>query len=127
LEFRRRHNDYYATLPATGSRDAIGVVTRTNIESTLWLGIADRVLVRQLNQASSVLLDIEAWRTTIVDGYNWLPAHTYMVGARIEEGVFGVIEGGKPMLRTIAREKDRLGRKVKMGAEEPTPWFMRTL
>lgn len=127
MEFRRRHNDYYATLSAVGSRDAIGVVTRTNIESALWLGIVDRIVARQLPLASSVLLDIEAWRTTIIDRYEWLPAHTYMVGVRVEEGVLGVMEGRKPMLRVIAGEKDRLGRQVQKEAEEPKPWLRRTL
>ena len=78
-------------------------------------------------EAESVLLDIEAWRKTIIDPYQWLTAGTYMVGARVPEGVIGVMDGQRPMLRKVSGESDRLGRKEAQGAEEPTPWFMRTL
>lgn len=126
MEFRRRHNCYYATLSALGSRDSIGVVTRTEIKSELWLGIADRVVVRLLADAESVLLDIESWRGDLLDAYQRIPAGTYMVGARIPGGVIGVMDGQQPMLRQVTGE-DRLGRKVSQKAVEPSPWYMRTL
>ena len=127
MEFRRRHNDYYATLFAMASRDSIGVVTAAGIESELWLGTCDRVVVRLLPGAESVLLDIEAWRKTLVEPYERLPACTYMVGARIECGVLGVMDGQRPMIRRVAGSEDRLGRTSVEAAVQPTPWFMRSL
>lgn len=127
MEFRRRHNCYYATLPAVGSRDPVGVVTRTEIESETWLGIADRVVVRLLPGTESVLLDIESWRGDLLDAYQRIPAGTYMVGAKIQYGVIGVMEGQKPMLRHITGAEDRLGRKTIKKPEESTPWHMKTL
>ena len=50
-----------------------------------------------------------------------------MVGARIEDGVIGVMDGQKPMLRHVKGEKDRLGRAVIQEAVEPAPWYMKTL
>lgn len=127
MEFRRRHNTYYSTLTARGCRNPVGVVTRDNIETAAWLGTADRVVVRQLADAESVLLDIESWRNTLLDSYQRIPAGTYMVGARIEDGVIGVMDGQKPMLRHVKGEKDRLGRAVIQEAVEPAPWYMKTL
>jgi hypothetical protein len=127
MEFRRRHNDYYATLFAAGSRDTIGVVTAAGIESELWLGICDRVVVRLLPGVESVLLDIQAWRKTLVEPYERLPACTYMVGARIEGGVLAVVDGQRPMIRRVSGREDMLGRKPVQEAVAPVPWFMRSL
>lgn len=127
MEFRRRHNCYYATLTSLGSRDPVGVVTGTEIQSCVWLGTADRTVIRLIEGAESVLLDIESWRKTIIDPYERLPAGTYMVGARVPEGVIGVFEGGRPMLKRVAGEPDRLGREPKEETKEPIPWFRRTL
>lgn len=128
MEFRRRHNTYFAELSSRGCRNPIGVVTRATIESAPWLGTADRVVVRHLTGAESVLLDIESWRNTLLDSYQRIPVGTYMVGAKVEDGVIGVMDGQKPMLRHVKGEEDRLGRKVvTQEADEPTPWYMRTL
>jgi N-acyl-D-aspartate/D-glutamate deacylase len=127
VEYRRRHNDYYSTLTARGCRNPVGIVTRADIETAPWLGIADRVVVRQLDDAESVLLDIESWRNTLLDSYQRIPAGTYMVGAKLRDGVVGVMDGQKPMLRHVKGERDRLGREVVQEVVEPTPWYMRTL
>jgi|SRR5690554_1239994 len=127
MEFRRRHNCYYATLTAVGSRDPVGVLTSSEIEVDVWLGIADRVIARQIPGAKSVLLDIEGWQPGLLDPCQWLPAGTYMVGARLPEGVIGIMDGKKPMLRRLRGDVDRLGRVGTQEAVEPTPWFMRSL
>lgn len=127
MQFRRRQNDYFATISSAASRDAIGVVTETGIEVESWLGTIDRVVARHLPKAASVLLDIEGWRATIIDAYDWFPGGTYMVGARVAGGVVGILDGRQPMLRKIEGRKDRLGRTIKENTEAPLPSYMRTL
>lgn len=103
----------YATLDERATCDQIGIVTSTGIEYSLWLGTADRRVVRRLPDARGVLLDIEAWRCMILDRYEWLAPGVYMVGAVIGEvGVVGVMAGKEPLLKLIAPEKDRLKRRV---------------
>ncbi len=111
LEFRRRHNTYFATLHAYGSGDPIGVVTRDGIEIERWLGIVDRDVARKIPTAVSVILDIQSWRWTLLDPYQRLGPGVYMVGARMgESGVVGIMEKTKPMLRLLNPEEDKLGR-----------------
>lgn len=113
MEFRRRHNMVYATLEAFASMQAVGVVTEHGIQHTRWLGVADRRILRLAPEVSSVLLDIVAWRTMILEPYNRLGPGNYMVGARIGEiGVVGVMDGRKPMLRFLASKPDALGRSL---------------
>ena len=113
MEFRRRHNMVYATLEAFASMDTVGVVTEEGIEHTRWLGIADRQILRLVPELKSVLLDIEAWRTMILEPYNRLGPGSYMVGARISDvGVVGVMEGRKPMVRLLASRPYALGRSA---------------
>jgi hypothetical protein len=127
MEFRRRHNDYYAILFAVGSRDPIDVVSADCIESELWLGTCDRVVVRLLPGVQSALLDIQAWRKSLVEPYERLPAGTYMVGAIIAGGVLGVMDGQRPMIRRVTHKKDMLGRQLVQETAESIPWFMRSL
>ena len=111
LEFRRRHNTYYSTLSAYASMDPVGIVTSSEIVISQWLGTADRELIRRLPNVSPVLLDIESWRTMILEPYNRLGPGVYIVGAKIEdEGVVAVMERRKPMLRVVQPDNDRLGR-----------------
>lgn len=111
MEFRRRHNMVYATLEAFASMDNVGIVTEEGIEPTRWLGVTDRRILRLVPELKSVLLDIEAWRTMILEPYNRLGPGTYMVGAQIGAiGVVGVMEGRRPMLRILASKPDALGR-----------------
>jgi hypothetical protein len=64
-------------------------------------------------ELKSVLLDIEAWRTMILEPYSRLGPGSYMVGARIGDiGVVGVMEGGQPMIRVLASKPDALGRSL---------------
>jgi hypothetical protein len=113
MEFRRRHNMVYATLEAFASMDTVGVVTEEGIEHTRWLGVADRQILKLVPELRSVLLDIEAWRTMILEPYNRLGPGSYMVGARIGEvGIVGVMEGRQPMIRFLASKPDALGRSV---------------
>ena len=114
MEFRRRHNTYFATLHAYGSGDPIGVVTRDGIEIERWLGIVDRDVARKIPTAVSVILDIQSWRWTLLDPYQRLEPGVYMVGARIgESGVVCITEKKKPMLRLLKPEEDKLGRNKK--------------
>lgn len=111
MEFRRRHNTYYSTLSAYASMDPVGIVTSSEIVISQWLGTADRELIRRLPNVSPVLLDIESWRTMILEPYNRLGPGVYIVGAKIEdEGVVAVMERRKPMLRVVRPDNDRLGR-----------------
>jgi hypothetical protein len=113
VEFRRRHNTVYATLEAFASMDTVGVVTQEGIEHTRWLGVTDRRILRLVPELKSVLLDIEAWRTMILEPYNRLGPGSYMVGARIGDvGIVGVMEGRQPMIRFLASRPDALGRAV---------------
>ena len=113
MEFRHRHNMVYATLEAFASMDPVGVVTEKGIERTRWLGIADRHILRLVPEVKSVLLDIEAWRTMILEPFNRLGPGKYMVGARIGDvGIVGVMEGRQPMIRFLASRPDALGRSV---------------
>ena len=111
MEFRRRHNMVYATLEAFASMDTVGIVTNLGIEHTRWLGVTDRRILKLVPELTSVLLDIEAWRTMILEPYNRLGPGSYMVGARIGDiGVVGVMEGRRPMIRVLASKPDALGR-----------------
>jgi len=74
-----------------------------------------------------VLLDIQAWRVTLLDPYHWLPAGCYMVGARVSGGVVGVMDGAKPLLKSKSEDDDRLGRKKSQERGEEVPWYGRTL
>ena len=101
MEFRRRHNMSYATLGAFASMESVGIVTSSGIERILKL----------VPELKSVLLDIEAWRTMILEPYNRLGPGNYMVGARISDiGVVGVMEGRQPMIRVLTSQPDALGR-----------------
>jgi hypothetical protein len=112
MEFRRWHNMVYSTLDERATFDQVGIVTRTGIEQSLWLGITDRRVVRRLPDAKGVLLDIESWRVMILDKYNRLGPGVYMVGAVIAGvGVVGVMDGQRPLLKVIEPERDRLNRK----------------
>lgn len=111
MEFRRRHNMVYATLEAFASMDTVGIATEEGIEHTRWLGVIDRRILRLVPELKSVLLDIEAWRTMILEPYNRLGPGTYMVGARIGDiGVVGVMESRRPMVRFLQSKPDALGR-----------------
>jgi len=113
MEFRRRHNMFYATLEAFASMDTVGIVTNLGIEHTRWLGVTDRRILKLVPELKSVLLDIEAWRTMILEPYSRLGPGSYMVGARIGDiGVVGVMEGGQPMIRVLASKPDALGRSL---------------
>lgn len=91
--------------------DPVGIVTSSEIVISQWLGTADRELIRRLPNVSPVLLDIESWRTMILEPYNRLGPGVYIVGAKIEdEGVVAVMERRKPMLRVVRPDNDRLGR-----------------
>lgn len=57
----------------------------------------------------------------MLDAYEWLPAGTYMVGARLDGGVVGVVDGQKPLLSRITGKDDILGRKPIADAVETTP------
>lgn len=112
MEFRRRYNMYYATLGSYASLDPIGIVTKNCIEVSRWLGTADREIVRQIPGVVSVLLDIEAWRTMILDPYHRLGPGVYLVGAKFgDRGVVCVMDRNQPMVRIIEPERDRLGRQ----------------
>ncbi|MGP9831144.1 hypothetical protein [Marinobacter sp. NSM] len=111
MEFRRWHNMVYAELGEYATFDQVGIVTSTGIEYSLWLGIADRRIIRRLPDARGVLLDIESWRCMILDSYKRLGPGVYMVGAVIADlGVLGVMDGRKPLLKLIEPERDRLKR-----------------
>lgn len=111
MEFRRRHNMAYATLEAYASMNTVGIVTKSGIEPTRWLGVADRRILKLVPELKSVLLDIEAWRTMILEPYNRLGPGNYMVGARISDiGVVGVMEGRQPIIRVLTSRPDALGR-----------------
>lgn len=111
MEFRRRHNMVYSSLGETATLSPVGIVTARGIEISRWLGIADRRLIRRLPAARGVLLDVECWRATILDNYQWLGPGVYMVGAQLgDEGVVGVMDGRQPMLKIIEPEQDRLNR-----------------
>ncbi len=110
MEFRRRHNMYFATLNAYASHDPVGVVTASEIDVKAWLGIADRDVLRRLPESSAVLLDITAWRRMILEPYQRLGPGIYMVGAAIDIGVIGVMEKGRPMIRLVRNQRDRLHR-----------------
>ena len=111
MEFRRRHNMSYATLEAFASMETVGVVTSSGIERTRWLGVTDRRILKLVPELKSVLLDIEAWRTMILEPYNRLGPGNYMVGARISDiGVVGVMDGRHPMIRVLVSQPDALGR-----------------
>jgi hypothetical protein len=113
MEFRRRHNMFYATLEAFASMETVGIVTEAGIEHTHWLGVTDRRILKLVPELKSVLLDIEAWRTMILEPYSRLGPGSYMVGARIGDiGVVGVMEGGQPMIRVLASKPDALGRSL---------------
>jgi len=128
MEFRRRHNAYFASLGATGTRDPVGVVINGDVVIDRWLGVCDRSVIREMPAMEPVLLDIQAWRVTLLDTYNWLPAGCYMVGARVPGGVVGVMQGAKPLLKTKPAEVDRLGRQsVHEPEAEADPWFFKTL
>lgn len=114
MEFRRRHNMGYFTLEAFASMETVGIVTKAGIEHTRWLGVADRRILRLVPELKSVLLDIQAWRTMILEPYNRLGPGNYMVGARIGDiGVVGVMEGRQPMIRFLATQPDALGRSLR--------------
>jgi hypothetical protein len=110
VEFRRRHNTYFATLNAYASHQPIGVVTAHEIEVRSWLGIADRDVIRRLPSFSAVLLDITSWRRMILEPYQRLGPRIYMVGAAIDTGVIGVMDKGRPMVRMVRNKNDRLDR-----------------
>lgn len=111
MEFRRRHNMIYTTLEAFASMNTVGIVTKAGIEHTRWLGVTDRRILQMVPKLNSVLLDIVAWRTMILEPYHRLGPGHYMVGARIGDiGVVGVMEGRHPMIRVLTSKPDALGR-----------------
>ncbi len=118
MEFRRRHNMAYATLQAFASMETVGIVTEDGIELYHWLGVADRRILRLVPGLKSVLLDIEAWRTMILEPYKRLGPGVYMVGAFIGDGrVVGVMEGRQPMVRVLSSKPDALGRSFSHDTE----------
>jgi len=110
LEFRRRHNTYFATLNAYASHDPIGIVTSSEIDIRTWLGIADRDVIKRISERSTVLLDITARRRMILEPYVRLGPGIYMVGVVIESGVVGVMDKGRPMIRLVKNRRYRLDR-----------------
>lgn len=111
MEFRRRQNMAYATLQAFASMETVGIVTEDGIELCHWLGVADRRILRLAPELKSVLLDIEAWRTMILEPYKRLGSGVYIVVAFIGDGrVVGVMEGRQPMVRVLSSKPDALGR-----------------
>ncbi|WP_342632791.1 hypothetical protein [Marinobacter alkaliphilus] len=127
MEFRRRHNCYFACLGAAGTGDPIGVLSGREIEIDRWRGICDRSVILGVPGMEPVLLDIQAWRVTLLDPYHWLPAGCYMVGARVSGGVVGVMSGAKPLLKSKSEDDDRLGRKTTQEQEEEIPLYGKTL
>ncbi|WP_227548927.1 hypothetical protein [Marinobacter nauticus] len=116
-EFRRRHN-MTATLQAFASMETVGIVTEDNIELSHWLGVADRRILRLVPELKSVLLDIEAWRTMILEPYKRLGPGVYMVGAFIGyDRIVGVVEGRQPMVRVFSSKPDALGRSFGQDTE----------
>lgn len=93
--------------------DTVGVVREDGIEPTCWLGVADRRILRLVPELKSVLLDIEAWRTMILEPYKRLGPGVYMVGASIGDvGIVGVMEGRQPMVRVLSSKPGALGRSL---------------
>ena len=118
MEFRRRHNMAYATLQAFASMQTVGIVTEDGIELYHWLGVADRRILRLVPGLKSVLLDIEAWRTMILEPYKRLGPGVYMVGAFIGyDRIVGVVEGRQPMVRVFSSKPDALGRSFGQDTE----------
>ncbi|WP_349343546.1 hypothetical protein [Marinobacter sp. MMG032] len=102
----------YATLQAFASMEPVGIVTADGIVRSRWLGVADRRILSMVPELKSVLLDIEAWRTMMLEPYKRLGPCVYMVGASVGDvGVVGVMEGRKPMIRVLSSKPDVLGRK----------------
>ena len=103
----------YATLQAFASMETVGIVTEDGIELSHWFGVADRRILRSVPDLKSVLLDVEAWRTMILEPYKRLGPGVYMVGASIGDvGVVGVMEGRQPMVRVLSSKPDALGRSL---------------
>jgi hypothetical protein len=55
---------FYGMLEAFASVETVGVLTGNGIEYSRWLGVVDRRVLRLAPGTYSVLLDIEAWRST---------------------------------------------------------------
>lgn len=127
MEFRRRHNCCFTSLYAVNTGDPIGVISGGEIEIDQWRGICDRSVILGVPGMEPVFLDIQAWRETLLDPYQWLPAGCYMVGAKVSGGVVGVMHGAKPLLKTKSEEDDRLGRKKIKEQSEEIPLYERTL
>lgn len=128
MELKRRRGGAYFSLWPGASRDPIGIVVNGYIEDVLWLGTVDRALARHLVPRDPVLLDIEAWRRDLLEPYTWLPAYTFVVGVRLEEGVAAVLDNRKPMLRRQSSTgPDPLGRTPENPVSIPDPpWYKRT-
>ncbi|HAS75465.1 MAG TPA: hypothetical protein DCS69_02195 [Marinobacter adhaerens] len=98
--------------------ETVGIVTEDNIELSHWLGVADRRILRLVLELKSVLLDIEAWRTMILEPYKRLGPGVYMVGAFIGlDRIVGVVEGRQPMVRVFSSKPDALGRSFGQDTE----------
>ncbi|WP_273208760.1 hypothetical protein [Marinobacter subterrani] len=117
MYFRHRYNCIYRDLPACASPGVMVSVVSAGGELSdpvPWLGSVDRVIARHVSGVEQVILDIEGWRLSELDPTTWLPAGEYVVGAQVQEGVFVVTDGRKPLIKRTRDggngKPDRLGR-----------------
>lgn len=73
-----------------------------------WLGFLERDLARawmaRLDAREVSLTScarVEAWKAGELDAWQWLDASQSFVGFLVEQGVFAVVERGKPLIKRL--------------------------
>ena len=100
--FRYRFNTIYRDLPPMRNG------TTLELEPDLivpWLGVLERDVARSwasLVNAREIPLSyagVEGWRASELDAWQWLANSECFVGFLVDQGVFAIIERGRPVVK----------------------------
>lgn len=94
----------YFKIPRTGFYKEVGPhrtgeILDLQCGQAHYLGIVDLKGARLFPKKESVQLPFVGWRLEKTDPWSWLNPETVIIGCLVEEGVFAVIDRGKPILR----------------------------
>lgn len=102
MELKTRLNYRKFDLPSWCTEDHVMLLDGSE-QCLRWLGTIDRVGARALEGAIQAPLDISGWRRHPNEHWQWVPAGMAIVGCAIDRGVFAVLDGDTPLLKSLNR------------------------
>lgn len=96
----------YFKIPRTGFYKEIGPHRTGEIldlpnGQVHYLGIVDLKGAKLFPEKEPVHMPFVGWKREQMDSWSWLSPGTVIIGCLVEEGVFAVIDRGKPILRRL--------------------------